>query len=73
MEENGTWGSTCLYCGTFNSFLEGTDNGTGTCIFCSSGLRNLIKAAGYSGSGFEDYFPERGDSENEESKQNHSQ
>jgi uncharacterized Zn-finger protein len=68
MEENGTWGITCPYCGTFNSFLEGTDNGTGTCIFCGTDLRNVIKTAGYSGSGFEDDFPEWGDSENDESK-----
>jgi len=55
MEENGTWRITCPYCGTFNSFLEGTDNGTETCIFCCSDLRK-------------DDFLEWGDSENDESK-----
>jgi hypothetical protein len=57
MEENGTWGITCLLCGTFNSFLEGKDNRTGACIFPGSDLRNLMKTAGYSGSGFENDFP----------------
>ena len=66
MEENGSWVVTCPYCGTFNSFLEGTDNGTGTCVFCGSSLEEAMRQAGCGGSRFEDDYSKGGELEESE-------